>query len=87
MQEVKMLKTEMGSECGKVTKEFLAGEVYKISDSLANSFIEAGMAITVSEQKVDEPQPGEADVGKKAKQHHSNKADAPKANKSQKESE
>jgi hypothetical protein len=59
--EIKMKKNAMGSECGKFTKEFLAGESYDVTERLADVF--------VNEMKV-----AEYVCGEKAKESHDNKS-------------
>ncbi len=59
--QIKMIKTAMGSECGKITKEFIKGETYEISDRLGNVF--------VNQMKVAEMLGGE-----KMKEQHDNKS-------------
>lgn len=57
--KVKMLKDSQGSNDGKFVNEYKENEMYDLSESLANSFIESGVAVACEE---------------KAKQHHDNKA-------------
>jgi hypothetical protein len=57
--KVKMLKDCQGSNNGKFVQDYKENEVYNLSESLANSFIELKVAVACEE---------------KAKQQHENKA-------------
>ena len=44
---IKMLQTRKGSEDGFVVKQFYAGSIYQVRESLAKSFFAAGYAVKV----------------------------------------
>lgn len=77
--KVKMLVTCAGSNCGKFVSSYTQGEVYNLSDSLANSFIQSGFAI-IEGEKAKEPPANkantDADYKNKAEKAKPSKKDA-----------
>ncbi len=48
---LRMLETRRGTEDGRVVRQFMAGEIYEIADSLARAFLAAGFAIRAFEER------------------------------------
>jgi 16S rRNA C1402 (ribose-2'-O) methylase RsmI len=60
--QIKMQRDCTGSSCGKVVEEFKEGEVYEVSESLAESFVSMGVALIVDGEKAKQPNVNKAHI-------------------------
>jgi len=67
VMKVKMLKSALGSENGIEVKEYQAGEVYEVSESLAKDFLSLKVAEAAKEEKAVEEAPKNKAISKAEK--------------------